>query len=324
MWAIICNAWGGTGELEFKEIPEPGMIELGVRIGIKASGVNFADSLIIEGKYQVKPQHPFSPGLEVAGVVLECSDGVTRVKPGDRVMAMVPYGGFAEQVVANESDVFVIPDTMDFVTAAGFPVTYGTSYIGLKNKLEIKPGENLLITGASGGVGLTAVELAKLMGANVIGAAGGPEKLNTVKLAGADHTIDYLKEDVRARVKIITEGKGVDAVFEPVGGDIFESAMRGIAQMGRILVVGFSSGQVSHIPANILLVKNITVIGYYWGAHRILSPRLIEESFVELIEWYQAGKLSPVITDTFDLEDADKAIDKLKNRKSKGKLVLKM
>lgn len=324
MWAIVCKEWGGEDDLSFEEIPEPNMIEAGVRIRVRAAGVNFADSLIISGKYQVKPQLPFCPGLEVSGEVIECAPSVTRVRIGDRVMAMVQYGGYAEEVVTPETDVFPIPENMDYITAAGFPVTYGTSHIGLKAKLKLKEGETLLINGASGGVGLTAIEIAKMMKIKVFAAAGSKKKLEMAKRAGADHLINYQEEDLRGQVKLFTEGKGADAVFDPVGGVAFESALRATAQMGRILIVGFASGSIPEIPANILLVKNISVIGYYWGGYRVLNPGALNGSFSELLDWYQSGKLKPVISRIFDLEDGSKAIKEITSRKSTGKLVIKM
>ena len=324
MWAQLCRSWGDVDDLEFDETPEPEMVEGGVRINVKAAGLNFADTLMIKGEYQVKPRHPFSPGLEVSGVVIECAAGVTRVKEGDRVMAIVHYGGFAEQVVAHENDVFVIPDNMDFINAAAFPVVYGTSHIGLKYKLKLQAGETLLVNGAAGGVGLTAVEIGKKMGATVIASAGGSEKLKVASKMGADHLIDYKTENIRDRAKIFTDGRGVDAVYDPVGGSAFDASLRAAAQGGRVLVVGFASGTVPQIPANILLVKNLSVIGFYWGAHRILAPDLIATSFDELLGWYEAGDLKPHVSHTYDLADASAALKKLSSREATGKIVLEM
>lgn len=324
MWAIICREWGSSDKLEFDEVPEPEMIEGGIRIRVRAAGVNFADSLIIEGKYQVKPLHPFSPGLEVSGQVMECASSVNGFKSGDRVMAIVQHGGYAEEVVVHHQNVFKIPDSMSFHEAAAFPVAYGTSHIGLKHKLKLEKGETLLINGAAGGVGLTAVELAKQMNVKVVAAAGSDRKLAVAKKAGADHLINYNSEDVRAKVKIYTKGKGVDAVYDPVGGEAFKTALRATAQMGRVLVVGFASGSIPQIPANILLVKNISVIGYYWGAYQVLNPSILDKSFSELFGWFESGQLKPQISKTFDLEDAGKAIEELGKRKSIGKLVIKI
>jgi len=322
MRAVVCREWGEPGDLTVEDLPEPELTEGGVRIAVKAAGVNFADTLMIKGEYQVRPPFPFSPGLEVGGEVLECAAGVTRVKPGDRVMAMVPHGGYAEQVIAPEVDVFRIPNSMDEVTAAAFPVVYGTSHVGLKDKLKLAAGEVLLVNGAAGGVGLTAVEIGKKLGATVIATAGGADKLAVAREYGADHLIDYRSEDIRNRVKELTDGRGADAVYDPVGGSAFDAALRATVQRGRILVVGFASGTVPQVPANIVMVKNISLIGFYWGAHRILDPDLIDRSFDELLGWYDAGDLKPHISHTFDLDDVAEAMGTLKGRKSTGKVVL--
>ncbi len=324
MWAMICRDWCEPEQLELDDVEPPELAAGEVRIGVRAAGLNFADTLMIKGDYQVKPPLPFSPGLEVAGDVLEVAADVTKFVPGDRVMAVVNYGGYAEEVAAAATDVFLIPDSLGYVEAAGFPIAYGTSHVGLRDKLKLSAGETLLVHGAAGGVGLTAVEIAKKIGATVIATAGGPDKLKIAKDYGADHLIDYRTEDIRARVKTITHGKGVDAVYDPVGGDVFTASLRSTAQGGRILVVGFASGTVAPVPANILLVKNISVIGFYWGAYRSLGPSLLARSFEELLAWSKAGDLRPHVSHTFDLADASKAMEMLKSRKSTGKIVLKI
>jgi len=322
MRAVICREWGTPEDLTIEDMPEPEMSAGGVRVAVKAAGVNFADTLMITGDYQVRPPFPFSPGLEIGGEVLEVAAGVTRVKPGDKVMGMVPHGGYAEQVIAPEINVTKVPDSMDEISAAAFPVVYGTSHIGLKHKLKVQPGEVLLVNGAAGGVGLTAVEIGKKLGATVIACAGGADKLVVAKNYGADHLIDYRTEDIKNRVKQLTDGRGADCVYDPVGGSAFDAALRATAQEGRILVVGFASGTVPQVPANILLVKNISVIGFYWGAYRKLDPDLINDSFDELLQWYAAGELKPHVSHTFDLADAAEAMNTLKGRKSTGKVVL--
>ncbi len=322
MRAVVCKEWCDPRGLVVEDVAPPPLVEGAVRIAVRAAGLNFADLLMIGGDYQVKPPRPFSPGLEVAGEVVECAPDVNGLAAGDRVMAVVHYGGFAAEVVASATDVFRIPEVMDFPTAAAFPVAYGTAHIGLKDKLKLEAGETLLVHGAAGGVGSTAVEVAKLIGATVIATAGGPEKLEVAKAQGADYLIDYRTEDVRARVKELTDGRGADAVFDPVGGEVFDASLRAVAQGGRILVVGFASGAVPQIPANILLVKNISVIGYYWGAHRTLDPDLVTRSFVELTQWFADGLLKPVVSRTFDLDDTAEALEFLKSRQSTGKVVL--
>jgi len=324
MRAVICRDWCEPEGLEVADLPSPPLIDGCVRIRVRAAGVNFADTLLLAGKYQVKPSFPFSPGLEIAGEVLECGSGVTRVKPGDRVMAILDYGGYAEEVVVLETDVFAIPDAMDFAAAAAFPIAYGTSHIGLKDKIGLARGETLLVTGAAGGVGLTAVEIGKRLGAVVIATAGGAEKLAVANEFGADHLIDYREEDIRERAKELTDGRGVDAVYDAVGGSTFEAALRAVAPLARMLIVGFAAGDVQRIPANILLVKNVTAIGYYWGAHRTLAPDLIASSFDELLTWYTAGDLKPHVSMTFPMTKAAAALNALKSRKSTGKVVIEI
>ncbi|HYN39041.1 MAG TPA: NADPH:quinone oxidoreductase family protein, partial [Rhodospirillales bacterium] len=279
---------------------------------------------IIAGRYQIKPPLPFSPGFEVAGEVLECAPGVTRCKPGDRVMAVLDYGGFAEEVVANQESVFVLSDSVSDEVAAAFPVAYGTSHLGLKYKCALEAGESVLVHGAAGGVGLTAVEIAKRIGATVIATASGAEKLSVAAAAGADHTIDSRAEDLRDQVKALTGGRGVDVVYDPVGGKLFEESLRCTANGGRILIVGFASGDVPQIPANILLVKNIAAIGYYWGAHKTVKPAWMRASFEELLSWLAAGRLNPLVSQTFSLDEAPEAMQALKARRTTGKVVLRI
>ena len=323
MRAVVCTSFDGIDALAcVDDAPAPPMVDGGVRLRVHAAGINFADTLMTRGEYQVRPPFPFSPGLEAAGEVLEVAPGVTRVKPGDRVMATLHYGGYASEAVTDAATVYPIPDNLDFVSAAAFPIVYGTSHVGLKDKLKLQPGEVLLVHGAAGGVGLTAVEIGKKLGATVIATAGGADKLKVAADYGADHLIDYRQEDIRARVKQITDGRGVDCVYDPVGGTAFDASLRCTVQGGRILVVGFASGTVPQIPANILLVKNLPVIGFYWGAHRVLDPDLIRRSFDELLGWMAAGDLRPHVSHVFDLADVKDGMNMLLSRKSTGKVVL--
>ena len=324
MRAVICHQKCSPEDLRVEEIDPPMMVQGGVRIAIKAAGINFADTLIIRGSYQRMPDFPFSPGLEAAGEVLECSADVTHVKPGDRVLATLDHGGFAEQAVARSSDVHKISESLDFETAAGFPVAYGTSHVGIVHKLALTSKDTILIHGAAGGVGLTAVEVARKVGARIIATAGGADKLAIAKAAGADELIDYKKEDVRERVKQLTDNQGVSAVYDPVGGEMFETSLRCVTPDARMLVVGFAAGKVQQIPANILLVKNTTVIGFDWGAYRRLDPDMITDSFRELLQWYDSGDLKPHISHTFTLDDITQALATLISRKSTGKIVLKL
>lgn len=322
MRAVLCRELADYTALRIEDVPAPLLGAGQVRIAVHAAGVNFADSLVVQGRYQEKQTPPFIPGFEAAGVVLDVGAGVTGCKAGDRVMAILDGGGFAEEAVARAEDVFVIPDNMDFVTAAGFPVAYGTSHHGLRARANLQPGETLLIHGAAGGVGLTAVEIGHCLGAKVIATAGGADKLAVCAAYGADHGIDYKAEDVRERVKALTGGRGADVVYDPVGGAVFDASLRCTAPNGRILVIGFASGTVPQIPANILLVKNLTVIGYYWGAYRRLDSQGLRASYEELLGWFAEGRLKPVVSQTYDLADAVAAIGSLKQRTATGKVVL--
>jgi NADPH2:quinone reductase len=325
MRAIQCNAWGELAGLVLADLPPPAAPGAGqVAIEVAAAGVNFADILMVSGKYQERPMPPFTPGFEVAGRVSAVGPGCARVKPSDRVLAVLDQGGFAEMVLARESDTFVLPPAMDFATAAGFAVAYGTSHGALTWRADLKPGELLLVLGAAGGVGLTAVEIGKALGARVIACAGGAEKLAIAKAHGADYLIDYRQENIRGRVREIAEGGGADVVYDPVGGESFDQALRAASWGGRLIVVGFAAGKVQQIPANILLVKNLSVLGLYWGAYRRYRPELLPAAFAEMFGWWEQGKLKPLISARFDLAEAKVALQALAERKATGKIVLTM
>lgn len=320
MRAIVCPAFGAA--LELRELARPHLAPSQVRIRVAAAGVNFADTLFVAGKYQEKVEPPLVPGMELAGTVTELGAAVTGLAVGDRVMAAVTGGAFAEEAVAEQTDVICLPDSLDFVTAAGFPVAYGTSHLGLTAKAGLRAGEVLVVHGAAGGVGLTAVELGRALGATVIATAGGPDKVQVALDHGAHYGIDYKAEDIRERVKALTGGRGADVVYDPVGGDVFDASLRSIAPDGRILVIGFASGNVPQIPANILLVKNVTVIGYWWGAYRKLNPTLVRDSLAECVQWWAEGRLHPHVSQTLPLEQAADALALLKSRAATGKVVL--
>lgn len=325
MKAMICRALDEQARLELQDVPPPDLETGGVRIAVAAAGLNFADTLVLTGRYQERQQPPFAPGMEVAGRILEIGSGVEGLKPGDRVMAALEAGGYAEQAVAAVADVIRIPDEMDFVTAAGFPIAYGTSHHALTARAGLKSGEVLLVHGAAGGVGLTAVEIGHALGATVIATAGSAEKLEVARAHGADHLINYRDEDVKAKVRAFTGGRGADLVYDPVGGErLFETSIRSTAAGGRMLVIGFASGEIPQIPANLLLVKNLTVIGYNWGAYRRSHPADLRAGFEELLGWYRQGRIKPKISATFPLEGANDGLDLLRRRGSTGKVVLKI
>lgn len=322
MKAVVCRILGEPEALVVEQVPVPPMGPTQVRIAVHACGINFADSLLIAGKYQLKPAPPFTPGMEVAGEVLECGQAVTRCRAGDRVLATPDYGGFAEEIVVSETDTFVVPESMDAPTAAALPVTYGTSHLALQWRASLQSGEVLVVHGASGGAGLSAVEIGKAMGAEVIATAGGAEKLAIAAAHGADHLVDSRAQDVRERIKALTGGRGADVVYDPVGGDLFDASLRSIAWSGRILLIGFASGRVPQIPANIVMVKNVSVVGVHWGSYRSHAPGVLADSFDQLFAWYRDGRLRPHVSEIYLLEEAGAALRALLVRKTTGKVVL--
>lgn len=322
MRAIICKDWGDPETLELGELPEPALGPGQVRIRMRAAGVNFADCVLVRGQYQEKPDLPFAPGLEGAGEIMKVGDGVADFKPGDRVMAVVSAGAYAEQAVCDATTVFHIPDGMDNMTAAAFPVAYGTSHLALVHRAKLKAGETLLVLGAGGGVGLTAIECGKALGATVIAAASTAEKLELARARGADHLINYAEEDLRGALRKITDGNGVDVVYDPVGGELAQTAMRSLAWSGRLLVIGFASGDVPEFPSNYLLVKNISIVGVYWGAYRTREPETFRAGFAELTQWWADGKLNPHVSQVLPLADVTKALAMLEGRQAAGRLVI--
>jgi len=321
MRAVICRAWGEVDTLKVEEVaaPTPGPNE--VAIAVKATAVNYADSLMVAGRYQTKPDLPFSPGLETAGVVAACGQQVTRLKPGDRVMAILAYGGLAEMAVAPEAETFPIPAVMSFEEAGAFPVAYISSHVAIRWQGHLEPGETMLVLGAAGGVGLTAVEIGKAMGARVIAAASTAEKLAVARERGADDLVNYSTEKLTDRVMALTDGKGADVCFDPVGGDLFDAALSALGWGGRILIVGFVGG-VQQIPANRLLVKNRAALGTSLRYFRWYAPDKLRRSVEELLGWYEEGKLKPCISHRLPLEKSVEAIRLLTDRRAYGKIVV--
>jgi len=322
MRALLCVEHGPPEQLQLREVasPEPGPKE--VLIDVRACGVNFPDTLIIRDLYQFKPPLPFSPGSDIAGVVKAIGSDVRHLGVGDEVLSLVNWGGFAEEAIAPASQVFPKPASMDFETAAAFLMAYSTSYYALKDRARLREGESLLVLGAAGGVGLTAVELGKLMGARVIAAASTPEKLALCEQYGADELIDYTEEDLKTRVKELTDGAGADVVYDPVGGDFSEAALRATAWNGRFLVVGFAAGDIPSIPLNLALLKGCSIVGVFWGRFAQTETQRSMANTMQLVQWHSEGKISPYIDATYSLEDAPKALRDLMERRVKGKVVV--
>ncbi len=322
MKAILCHEFSGPSGLTLEEIPAPVPGPGEIRLAVRACGINFADSLITAGRYQVKPSLPFSPGFEVSGDILEIGAGVEELQIGDRVLGIAYIGGYAEQSVLPATQIVPIPSTMPYTHAAAFPVAYGTSHVALAHRARLKPQEVLVVHGAAGGVGLTAVEIGKQLGARVIATASTPEKLEVARQHGADHLVSSSKGDVRFRIKALTDGRGADVVYDPVGGDLFTASLRSINFEGRILVIGFAGGTVPQIPANYVLVKNIDVIGLNWPAYLDRNPKVLQASLQTMLSWYEKGRVCPHVSETYPLERALEGLQRVLDRKSTGRIVI--
>lgn len=321
MKAMLCKKLGPPSDLVLEDIPSPVPGKKEVLVTIKACSLNFPDTLIIQGLYQFKPALPFSPGSDISGVVKAVGEGVKHVKVGDEVFGLVPHGGFAEEVLVPADSCFPKLPMMSHPIAASFMMAYGTSYHALKDRAKLQEGETLLVLGASGGVGLAAVELGKLMGAKVIAAASTAEKLAICKEKGADELINYTEEDLKKRVKELTNGKGADVVYDPVGGDYTEAALRATAWEGRFLIVGFPAG-ISKIPMNLPLLKGCQIVGVFWGSFAMRTPNKNIQNTMELMKMYSEGKLVPHIHATYPLEKAADALQEMMDRKVKGKVII--
>ncbi|MFN3586747.1 MAG: NADPH:quinone oxidoreductase family protein [Moraxellaceae bacterium] len=322
MKAVLCKQHGLPETLVVEEVPSPVPGPKQVVIRVQACGVNFPDTLIIQNLYQFKPALPFSPGGEVAGVVAAVGEGVKHVQPGMPVLAFTGWGGFAEEVLADARQVVPLPPGLDAKIAAAFMMTYGTSYHALKDRAQLQPGETLLVLGAAGGVGLAAIELGKKMGARVIAAASSAEKLDVCRQHGADECINYTSEDLKARVKELTAGKGVDVIYDPVGGEHAELALRSIAWKGRYLVVGFAAGEIPKIPLNLPLLKGCAILGVFWGDFAAREPQANMANGMQLFQWLMAGELRPHVSASYPLADAALALRSLMERRVTGKVVL--
>jgi NADPH2:quinone reductase len=324
MKAVIVHEWCTPRDLRIEEVPQPQPAADEVLIKVEAAALNFFDNLLIAGKYQVKPEFPFTPGSEVAGTIEITGSGVRDFKPGDRVLAQVGFGGFAEFVVAPASNVHPLPQSMDFEHGAGFGITYQTSYFALAYRGNLRPGETVLVHSAAGGVGTSALQIARALGAGkIIGTASSDEKLNTILENGGDVAINYQTDDFVEVVKRETGGRGADLIYDPIGGELGERNTKCVAFEGRIVLIGFTSGRFSNFVANHILIKNYSVVGLHWGAYRQHQPSKIQQGWRELIELYEKGGLNPVIGGVYPMPEIGNAMKFLLSRKSVGKLIMR-
>jgi NADPH:quinone reductase len=322
MRAMITKQWGEPTNLTLEELPDPAPGPGQVTVDVRAIGCNFFDILMVQGKYQVRPPFPFSPGSEIAGVVRAVGAGVTGVAPEERVFAMPGWGGYASVAVVPVASAIRMPSSMSFDEGAAFGIVYQTSYFGLVYRAGLKPGESLLVHAAAGGVGLAAVQIGRALGARVLATAGSQRKLEVAKSHGAEEAYDYSQPDWVDRVKQATGGRGADVIYDPVGGDIFDLSTKCIASEGRLVVVGFASGRIPSIQANRILLKNISIVGLHWGIYRDHDPARISKVMAELFRMYERGEVRPVISSTYPLTEAAAALDEITSRRSIGKVVL--
>jgi NADPH2:quinone reductase len=323
MKAIVCKAWGPPETLKVQELPAPQPKSGEVMVDIMAAGVNFPDVLIIQNKYQVKPELPFTPGNELAGVVRAIGDGVEGFRTGDRVFGFVQSGAFAEQLAVPASALIRMNEAMDFDAAAALTLTYGTSYHAVVDRAQLKAGETMLVLGAAGGVGLAAIEIAKAVGATVIAAASTDDKLAVCRAHGADECINYSNEDLREGIKRTTGGKGPDVIYDPVGGAYSEAAFRSIAWRGRHLVIGFANGEIPKLPLNLALLKGASVVGVFWGEFVRREPQAHAAAMRELMQWLAEGRIRPHVSATYSLADVPLALNDMASRKVTGKIVIR-
>jgi NADPH2:quinone reductase len=324
MKALVCRAYGPLENLTLEDVPDPEASPGQVVVAVRACGINFPDVIIVQGKYQFKPSPPFSPGGEVAGVIEAVGRGVEGLKVGDAVTAFGPFGGLAEKLATDPLHVVKMPEGLDFVTASCLTTAYGTTLHALRDRAQLKPGETLLVLGAAGGTGLSAVQIGKRMGARVIAAASSDEKLATCKAHGAEHLVNYAKEDLKERVKALTGGAGVDVVYDPVGGPYTEQALRATGWNGRFLVIGFTAGEIPRVPTNLTLLKGCSIIGVFWGMFMARNPAQGRAQLEEILAWAKEGSLKPHVHATYPLERALDALVDMDQRRVQGKAVVVM
>lgn len=323
MKAVLCERLGAPEDLVLRDIemPSPGPGE--VLVEVSAAALNFFDTLIIEGKYQFRPELPFSPGAEFAGRVLETGEGIEAFEPGDRVMGYVRWGAVRGAVITSEDDLVALPDEITDEAAAGLSVTYGTSLHAFRDRAHLEPGETVAVLGASGGVGLAAVEIAKAMGARVIACASSAEKLELARAHGADVLVNYAEEDLKTRLKQLTDGCGVDVVYDPVGGDLAEAALRATGWRGRYLVIGFAAGQIPKLPLNLVMLKGCDVLGVFWGDAIVREPEAHRDNMEQLLAWMREGRIRPHLHAVYPIEETAKALRELADRKVQGKVIIR-
>ena len=321
MKAIVCNNFGPIQDIEYKDVKKPIIQDKSVIINVKSVGVNFPDGLLVQGKYQLKPETPFIPGMEVAGEIITVGSSVKNFQTGDRVAALSQLSGYAEQAVVQEKSVFKIPTNMSFDDSCALLCAYGTSHYALKQRAQLQKNELLVVLGASGSTGIAAIQIGKIIGAKVIAVSSNPEKQKIAKDNGADISIGY--DNLKEELKSISKGKGVDVIFDPVGGDIFDTVARTMARSGRLLVIGFASGTIPKLAVNLALVKEFSVVGVFWGAFTRGEPEEYKNNMIELFEWYQKDLLKPLIEENYPLSEAAKVLEKILARGAKGKIILK-
>ena len=320
MKAIVCNNFGSIQDIEYKDVDQPKLEDDSVIIDVKSVGVNFPDGLLVQGKYQLKPETPFIPGMEVAGKIMKTGQHVSNFKIGDRVAALSQLNGYAEQTLVKESSVFKIPENMSFDDSCALLCAYGTSHYALKQRGKLQKGELLVVLGASGSTGLAAIQIGKIMGAKVIAVASNDEKQKIAIDNGADISIGY--DNLKEELKTISDGKGVDVIFDPVGGDVFETVARTMARNGRLLVIGFASGTIPKLAVNLALVKEFSVVGVFWGAFTRGEPEEYKENMIELFHWYENKLIKPLVDEKFPLSEASMVLEKILSRGAKGKIIL--
>ena len=321
MKAIVCNNFGPIRDIQYKEVDEPNLNEDSILIKVNSVGVNFPDGLLVQGKYQLKPETPFIPGMEVAGEVIGLGSKETDFAVGDRIAALSQLNGYAEKAVVKTSSTFKIPENMSYDDACALLCAYGTSHYALKQRGELKKDETLVVLGSSGSTGIAAIQIGKIIGAKVIAVASNAEKQKIAKDNGADLAIGY--DSLKENLKEISEGKGIDVIFDPVGGDIFDTLARTMGRKGRLLVIGFASGSIPKLAVNLALVKEFSVVGVFWGAFTRSEPKEYKNNMIELFNWYKKGLLKPLIEESYALSEASEVLEKILARGAKGKIILK-